>query len=304
MSKSNKVSIVKSSYDTVNENLSKAISLAGGFANNNKNKKRVIIKINLCDARTADTGTITHPVFLDALLRCIRKDIGDIDIFVAESDGRVVLADYYAKWFGIMPIIEKWGAHWVNLSKEKCAEKKAPFWPEVSLSIPEIFENSYFITLPKLKTNTLTKITCCLKNQYGCNPALDKQIFHSHIDEAITALNWAVGVPDFCIVDGIIGEGGIWGPSFGVPIQSEVIVAGRDEVAVDCVCARIMGFNPRSIKHIKLAAKRGLGSMNYNTVGESLDSVKADFKWSGMNQRLFMLAQRFRDREFKRMRSA
>jgi uncharacterized protein (DUF362 family) len=200
-------------------------------------------------------------------------------------------------------VIEKWGAHWVNLSKEKCIVKKAPFWPEVSLSIPEIFQDSYFITLPKLKTNTLTKITCCLKNQFGCNPALDKQIFHSHIDEAITALNWAVGVHDFCIVDGIIGEGGIWGPSFGIPIQSEVIIAGKDEVAVDCVCAKIMGFNPRSIKHIKLAAKHGLGSMKFNVVGEPIESVKTDFKWSGTNQRLFMLAQRFRDREFKRMRS-
>ena len=298
------VGIVRSSYSTVHEYLPKAISLAGGFDPSGKSgKERVVIKVNLCDARTPDTGTITHPVFLDAVLECVRKDFGDADIYVVESDGRVVLADYYVKWFGLLPVIEKWGAHWLNLSKEKCVTKKAPFWPKVELSVPEIFGNSYFITLPKLKTNTLTKITCCLKNQFGCNPALDKQKFHSCIDEAIVALNWAVGVPDFCIVDGIIGQGGIWGPSFGIPIQSELVIAGKDEVAVDCACARIMGFNPKRIKHIRLAEKYGLGSSSFDVVGERISRVKQNFKWSGFNQRLFMLAQRFRDREFKRMRA-
>ncbi len=232
----------------------------------------------------------------------MRKDFGDIDIFVTESDGRVVLADQYAKWFGLLPVIEKWGAHWRNLSKEKCVEKQVPFWKQPVL-IPEIFEKAYFVTLPKMKTNTLTKITCCLKNQFGCNPGLDKQKYHRVVDEAIVAYNLATGAPDFCVVDGILGEGGIWGPSFGVPINSQVIVAGADEVAVDSVCAKIMGFSPRGIKHIKLAEKYGLGHSRFTVVGEELSTVKCDFKWSNFNVQLFMLAQRLRDREFKRMRS-
>jgi uncharacterized protein (DUF362 family) len=64
---SSTVSVVKSSYSDVRENLAKAISLAGGFhASNLGDKEKVVIKVNLCDARTPDTGTVTHPVFLDA----------------------------------------------------------------------------------------------------------------------------------------------------------------------------------------------------------------------------------------------
>lgn len=298
------VGIVKSSYSTIHEDLPKVISLAGGLdLSGQRGKERVVIKVNLCDARTPDTGAITHPVFLDALLQCVREDFGNLDVYVVESDGRVVLADYYVKWFGLLSVIEKWGAHWRNLSKERCVMKEVPFWHHGALRVPEILEDAYLITLAKLKTNSLTKITCCLKNQFGCNPGLDKQKFHSCIDEAIVAHNFAVGVPDFCIVDGIIGVGGIWGPSFGIPIQSEVVIAGKDEVAVDCVCARIMRFNPRRIKHLRLAAKYGLGNSSYEVVGESISRVKQDFKWSEFNAMLFRMAQRFRDREFTRMRT-
>jgi uncharacterized protein (DUF362 family) len=299
-SKSSLVSIVRSSYSDVSDNLSKAIELAGGIELSDQDK--IIIKVNLCDARTPDTGTITHPVFLDALLKYLRERFPTMPIFVVESDGRVVISDLFVKWFGLLPIIKKWGAEWRNLSKEDCETKHIPKSRFNELPCPKIFENAYFITLAKLKTNILTTITCCLKNQRGCNPMLNKQQFHSHIDEAIIAENLAVGVPDFSIVDGIVGVGGIWGPSFGIPINSQLIISGKDEVAVDVVCAKIMGFNPKRIGHIKLAAKRGLGSTSYKTVGETIESVRQDFQWSSFQAMLFKLAQRIKNNQFRRSR--
>jgi uncharacterized protein (DUF362 family) len=293
----NLVSIVKSSYETIYENLPKAIELAGGIKLSGQNK--IVIKVNLCDSRTPDTGAITHPVFLDALLKYLRENVGKLDIYIVESDGRVVISDLFVKWFGLLPVIEKWGAKWLNLSNTKCVERKVSDF-DYTFSIPEIFDNAYFITFPKLKTNVLTTMTCCLKNQFGCNPRLDKQKLHPNLDKAIVAINIAMGAPNFCIVDGIVGVGGIWGPSFGPPIHSELIIAGKDEVAVDSACAKIMGFNPQRIGHIRLAAKKGLGNPNYMIVGERLNDVKQDFEWSGFQAMLFRLALRFQAREFKR----
>lgn len=293
------VSIVKSSYTTVYESLPRAIELAGGIRLSGQDK--IVIKVNLCDARTPDTGAITHPIFLDALLKYLREHLGKLDIYVVESDGRVVISDLFVKWFGLLPVINKWDAKWVNLSKDESVIKEVCGF-NYKLPVPKIFDNSYFVTFPKLKTNILTTMTCCLKNQFGCNPMLNKQQFHSHIDEVIVAENLAVGLPSFCVVDGIVGVGGIWGPSFGHPIHSELIIAGKDEVAVDCVCAKIMGFNPRRIGHIRLAIRKGLGSPSYEVVGEKLNDVKQDFQWSGFQARLFKLAQRVQAKEFKRMR--
>ena len=258
--------------------------------------------MNLCDARTPDTGVVTNPIFLDALLKYLKERFPKLEIFVVESDGRVVLADLFVKWFGLLNVIEKWGAEWKNLSHEECEIKNIPKLRYNRMPCPKIFDNAYFITLAKLKTNILTTITCCLKNQRGCNPMLNKQQFHPHIDEAIVAENLAVGVPDFCIVDGIVGVGGIWGPSFGPPIHSKLIIAGKDAVAVDSVCARIMGFNPRRIGHIKLASKNGLGSTSYEIVGETIESVKQDFEWNRFQATLFKIAQKIKDKENRRMR--
>lgn len=293
------VSIVRSSYLTVYENLPKAIELAGSIELSRKEK--IVIKINLCDARTPDTGTITHPVFLDALLKYLKERFPDLDIYVVESDGRVVLADLYVKWFGLLSVIEKWNAKWRNLSREECIMREIPGSRYKKLPVPKLFENSFFITLPKLKTNILTKITCCVKNQRGCNPMLNKHQFHVHLDEAIIAENLAVGIPDFCIVDGIVGMGGIWGPSFGVPVHSRLIIAGKDQIAVDCVCAKIMGFNPKRIGHLRLAMKHGLGNADCEVVGEQIKDVGQDFHWNNLQAMLFALAQRIRDREFARM---
>ncbi|MDR1992477.1 MAG: DUF362 domain-containing protein [Nitrososphaerota archaeon] len=291
------VSLIHSSYESVYENLPRAIELAGGIKLSNQ--KKIVIKINLCDSRTPDTGAITHPTFLDALLKYLREHINnDIAIYIVESDGRVVIADLFIKWFGLLPVMEKWNAKWLNLSKDECIEKASEFG--YTFFVPKIFTDAYFITLPKLKTNVLTNITCCLKNQFGCNPRIDKQKLHPNIDKAIVALNLAIGAPDFCIVDGIVGTGGIWGPSFGPPIHSELIVAGHDAVAVDSLCAKIMGFNPRRIGHICLATKKGVGNPNYVLVGERLENVKRDFEWSNSQALLFKLALRFQARAFKR----
>jgi uncharacterized protein (DUF362 family) len=295
------VSIVRSSYSDVYSNLCKAIELAGGISLSS-NQNKIVIKVNLCDARTPDTGTITHPVFLDALLKYLRDQFPKLEIYVVESDGRVVLADLFVEWFGLLDVIKRWEAKWKNLSKDDCVVKNIPNLRYSQMLCPNIFKDSYFITLAKLKTNILTSITCALKNQRGCNPLLDKQQFHAHIDEAIVAENLAVGTPDFCIVDGIVGVGGIWGPSFGPPIHSKLIIAGKDAVAVDCVCARIMRFNPRRIGHIKLAIRNGLGSSSYDVVGETIRSVEQDFQWSGFQALLFKTAQRIKDKEFRRMR--
>lgn len=289
------VCIIKSDYDHCYENLDKALYRIDGVLK----KSKVVIKINLCDARPPETGAITHPVFLDAVLRYLRERFGeDLDINVVESDSGRVLADLYIKWFGLLPVIEKWGAKWCNLIKEKTVKKKimGRFFDEIE--IPKILENSYFITLAKLKTNILTKITCALKNQHGCLPVLRKDRFHPHIDDVIVDENLAMK-PDFCIVDGIIGMGGSQGPAFGIPIRSNVIVLGGDPVAVDSVCARIMGFNPYFIGHIRKAAKSGVGSMKFSCVGEEIENVKKDFMWSKVESLMFKLANYLKERNSK-----
>jgi len=241
--------------------------------------ERILIKLNLCDLRAPSSGAITHPLFLDALLGYLRKSYQDLDIVVIESDATVGKPDIIIKWFGFDKILEKWNTKWYNLSKHPIITKKINGYYFKEIEISKIFdEYDYFITVPKLKTHSLTKITASLKNQFGCIPYWRKEKFHKNLDEVIADANLAMK-PDLCIVDGILSLGG-GGAIYGVPLQSNIIISGTDPVSVDNACAKIMGYNPKRIRHIKKAEKLGVGTSEYILNGDLLnpEELNLNFK--------------------------
>lgn len=265
------VSISLSQYEDAFENIRRALAHLPPLKISNDDT--VIIKINMCDARMPETGAITHPLFLDAVLKYLRTYYEDLNIFVVESDATVVIADKFIHWLGYLPVLRKWNTEFINLSKQKIIERKINGRYFKHFPIPEIFEKpNFFITLPKLKTNPLPTITCCLKNQFGCLPAPEKNIYHPHLDDVIADVNKAIR-PDLCLVDGIMAMGGTWGPAFGVPIPLNAIICSRDPVAADAFGARQMGFNPWLIGHIRKSAFSGVGSMRYEIKGDTLPEV-------------------------------
>jgi uncharacterized protein (DUF362 family) len=202
------------------------------------------------------------------------------DLAVVESDATVARPDVLVHWLGIAPVIEKHGARWVNLADDELLTKRIEGRYFGEMSVPRvIIDSDHFITMPKLKTHLLTKITCCLKNQFGCIPYRRKVKFHRVLDDAIVDATLAMK-PSFCIVDGILGMGGTKGPDMGTPIKSNVVVTGTDPVAVDSVCAAIMGFDPQSIGHLKKAENAGIGRISYTITGEDVDQVREDFEFN------------------------
>ncbi|MGB2869183.1 MAG: DUF362 domain-containing protein, partial [Bacteroidota bacterium] len=64
------------------------------------------------------------------------------------------------------------------------------------------------------------------------------------------------------------------------PEEKNVILAGADQVAIDAVAAKMMGFNPLDIKYINLAHQRGLGCgdvRDVKIVGEDISNVNWKF---------------------------
>jgi len=80
-------------------------------------------------------------------------------------------------------------------------------------------------------------------------------------------------------VDAIYCQEGV-GPIFGKPVEMDLIVAGRNAVAVDAVCGYITGFEPAEVPITAEAARRGLGVVdrkNIEILGESIASVNRRF---------------------------
>jgi hypothetical protein len=68
-----------------------------------------------------------------------------------------------------------------------------------------------------------------------------------------------------------------------VPYVKNVILASADQVAIDAVAARLMGFDPLSIKYIRLAHDLGLGTgdpREIQIVGDA-DAAEEQWRFSG-----------------------
>jgi len=153
-------------------------------------------------------------------------------------------------------------------------------------AVPKVAtEATCIISVPALKTHSMTGVTASLKNvAVGLMSGRVYGFFkygapHQKIPEWITDVASIFKI-DYTVVDGIWGMEGN-GPLSGDPVEMDLIIAGADPVAVDSVCTAIMGFNPKNIGHITMAAKHGLGVADLDQIvvkGESIASVTMEFK--------------------------
>ena len=229
----------------------------GGLGNFIKKNERVFIKPNICAPRPSDTGTVTSPQLIAELIVLLKKITGNIQIgdsSISEFKGLEAM-----KISGIYDVAVKHGVEVVNLTvAEKVA--KGPF----IISKP-ILDADKIINVPVLKTHEVTGVTISLKNMMGIIPGHLKTDLHkTDLADSLVKLAQIIK-PHLNIVDaGICQEGR--GPLNGTPKKLGLLIAGDNQVAVDAVCCKIMGINPRMIRHIRLAERAGLGSIEYNDI--------------------------------------
>ena len=138
---------------------------------------------------------------------------------------------------------------------------------------------SAVISAAKLKTHINTTVTLGMKNMFGLLPDKFKGKYHMKgISKVVVDINTVLR-PVFTVIDGFVGMEGR-GPTDGTPVQMNLIIAGRDPVATDATAARVMGFNPYEITHIRKAYEKGLGNSEAQIIGEKLETVKRKFKQS------------------------
>ena len=218
----------------------------------------VIIKPNMGHP-TYEPGVITSPEVLYHLVKLIRDRASEV--IVGESDGIRYSCDDAFKNTGIGEAALKAGAKVINFSKEEKIEVKfdnSLFLRKIEL--PKILvESDSFITVPVIKTHEVTTLTCSLKNQFGCIPDKHRILYHHHLNEVIVDLNMLLR-PKLSVVDGTIGMEGN-GPIHGQKVHLNLVMAADDVVAADATVCRLIGFNPNQIKHLKLAAEKGLGTI-------------------------------------------
>ncbi len=242
--------------------------------------EKVLIKVNFITTMTWDTGATTDPMVVEAIIKHLQKD--SKEIFVVESDASITNADKAFEVTGMKEMCKRNDIECLNLRYVKDKVKIPIPNGEClgSITVPKIATESAIISAAKMKTHTATKVTLGMKNMFGMLPDKLKFKYHARgINKVIVDIN-SVLKPHLTVVDGFVAMEGR-GPTDGNPVKMDLIVSGKDPVATDATCARVMGLDPHEISHIRTANQKGIGNIdNIEVLGATIDSVKKEFKKS------------------------
>lgn len=247
-----------------------------------KNVKTVVIKPNLCYYWDYSTGQTTDPQFVAALIDLLREKISkNVDIAIVESDASAMKCKYAFKMLNYEKLSSECDVKLVNLSEAETITREVTVGTKnFQLAVPRIIEEADLkINIPKIKyTMEEIKVTCALKNIFGCNPYPKKFKYHQKLGEAIVALNKAMKF-DLCIIDGNIVSG-------VQPQRLGLVMASKDPVTIDAAAAKIAGVNPKKMKYLQLAAKEGLGNTSFVEKGMPLSHFKTNYPKKGLKKKL------------------
>ncbi len=158
--------------------------------------------------------------------------------------------------------------------------------PEIfpqGIMIPQRFIGENIIHLPTMKTHVFTTMTGAMKNAFGGLLHEKRHWTHSVIHETLVDLlriQKEIHPGIFAVMDGtFVGDGP--GPRCMTPQVKNIMLASADQVAIDAVAAKLMGFDPLSIKFIRLAHEEGLGVGDLSQielVGDDITGVNWRFE--------------------------
>lgn len=253
--------------------------------------KRVAIKPNLCSAKSSYCGATTDVQLVRELVKNLNEKTNtSCEIFIMESDSEGAGADYVFNRLDYRSLEKEFSnVKLINISKDEKIRVALNGKAFDLLDIPKTMLGiEYLISIAKLKTHVDQRISCILKNQFGLITRKHKSVFHPFMSEVLCDLN-SLYSPDLCIVDGVAGMEG-FGPTGGTPKSVNAVLIGTNSIATDIVAAKIMGFKPKQVPHLKLIMKvNNYDESNFYLKGEDLNNVKSKFQF--MPYRYYLIAR-------------
>ena len=264
-----------------------------------KSSKEVYIKVNGIDFKK---HAFTSPEVLKAVIEYL-NNLG-AKVYVMENSTQANMTRIVFAITGYKEVCEKLGAKIIYLDEEETKSFEFKGKPSVvddpkgynlkSFRLPEtivkIMDNRNsltYINIPKLKTHSMARVTLGIKNQWGYPQHEDRGKDHNYNLHSKLVDVYEYIRPDITIIDGI--EGTIHGhyppTAFEDRLvkQFNVLIGGRDTLAVDVVGARIFGLTLNEVPHLTIAYERGLGEgdlSKINVIGKSLEDYKEKYGWN------------------------
>jgi len=247
--------------------------------------RKIFVKPNFTFPRPV-SGVTTSRDMLEDTLRLLLE--GGAEVFVGESNGgygSFTAAEAFAGQ-GLFDICKRTGAQPLDLSKEESEEYFGEVGRrQVSVRLARLLveEVDFTISLPVLKVHAMTTVSLSMKNMWGCYPTDLRLLEHKELERKLALISRLIKAR-FGIVDATYGLDK-HGPMEGEARFLGKFIASNDLLTLDTACARMMGFDPRKIRHLRsLSRFVERPESSSVTANENL----AEYKWGFTLRRNFI----------------
>ncbi len=262
-----KVAVLRTRPETVVEDVGRVMTLAG-YQQALPQDRETIIKINV-SWQTWYPGCSSTPWQIEGVIQQLQAD-GYKQLSAAHN--RTVVVDAYVaeKNNKHKHVVDKYGVRNVHLYEPEIEwvryTPKAPMlvldrvFPD-GILLPKYFFDRNIIQLPTVKTHVFTTITGAMKNAFGGLLNEKRHWTHGVIHETVVdllAIQQEIHSGLFAVMDGTFAGDGP-GPRAMRWHEKDILLASADQVAIDAISAKLQGFDPMSLKFIRLAHETGLG---------------------------------------------
>jgi len=290
-----KVAIVKTTPATVLEDHHRVMNLAG-YQDALDKTKDTALKINI-SWHFFYPAANTTPWQLDGVIRAMKRDGFSPELIHGCHNRTVVIDSHLGERENkqLNPVVNHGlrnlhlyeGQEWINV-RDAVGSLADEFlvlndvYPD-GFMIPKRFIGENIIHLPTVKTHIFTTTTGAMKNAFGGLLNEQRHWTHPVIHETLVDLlriQQKIHSGLFAVMDGTFAGDGP-GPRCMTPHVKNVVLASADQVAIDAVAAKLMGFDPlQDIKFIRLAHEMGLGCGDVRDIEIVGDVEAMDEKWN------------------------
>lgn len=253
-------------------------------------KTETIVKLNLSWTKYFPSCS-SQPWQLEGVARTLLEDgFARQKIISVENKTVVTNPRQGAQNNRWMPVLERYGlsftplpeVEWIKYQFKSPLLKLNEIFPE-GIEVPKLYAGKQIIHLPTVKTHGHSTTTGAIKNSFGGLLKEVRHYAHKYMHEVLVDLMYMQkelhpGI--FAVMDGTVCGNGA-GPRTMVPVVKNYILASGDQVAIDAIAAKMMGFDPLSIPYLRMCHERELGTADpahIQVLGEDITGVNFGFE--------------------------
>jgi uncharacterized protein (DUF362 family) len=284
-----KVAALKTSPATILDDYRKLIRLLN-YQDYFAKEEEILIKLNLSWTKYFPACS-SEPWQVEGVVKTLLSDGYRPEKLIPVENKTVVTNPWEGarqnKW---LEVLEKYGlkftslpeVEWIRYDFKTKLLKLNNIFPE-GINIPKMFIGKSIIHLPTIKTHGHSITTGAIKNAFGGLLKEVRHYGHEFIHEVMIDLllmQKEIHKNIFAVMDGTVcGDGA--GPRTMKPFIGNYILASFDQVAIDAIAAKMMGFDPLSIPYLRIAGEMGLGDADpkrIEVIGDDISDVNFHFK--------------------------